>query len=103
VTNADAAVILTEWDEFRTADWRHLAKLMYEPTLIDFRNLFPVEYLKSAGVNYISLGRLGKPDFGKSGAGFKLENFGCDMNRPGHLSSTRQSRNGRSLRMLIPD
>ena len=103
VTNADAAVILTEWDEFRTADWRHLAKLMYEPTLIDFRNLFPVEYLKPAGVNYISLGRPGKPDSGKSDAGFKLENFGCDMNQPGHVSSTRQSRDGRPLRVLIPD
>jgi hypothetical protein len=94
---------LTEWDEFRTTDWWHLAKLMYEPTLIDFRNLFPVEYLKSAGVNYISLGRPGRPESGKSDVGFNLENFGCDLNQPEHLNRNRQSRDGRSVGVLIPD
>ena len=39
--NADGAVILTEWDEFRKAEWRDLASLMANPLLVDHAISFP--------------------------------------------------------------
>ncbi|MGB9141531.1 MAG: UDP-glucose/GDP-mannose dehydrogenase family protein [Aestuariivirga sp.] len=53
----DAAVIITEWDEFRNADWRILALAMANPILIDFRNLFSIQEADSFGIKYMSLGR----------------------------------------------
>ncbi len=55
--NADGAVIFTEWDEFRKADWRILASTMANPLLIDLRNLFSLQEAGSLGMNYVSLGR----------------------------------------------
>ena len=55
--NADGAVIFTEWDEFRKADWRSLASTMANPLLIDLRNLFSLQEARSIGINYVSLGR----------------------------------------------
>ena len=40
VVDADAAVILTEWNAFRGLDLERLASSMRNPLLIDFRNLF---------------------------------------------------------------
>jgi UDPglucose 6-dehydrogenase len=54
---ADCAVIITEWDEFKKADWRSLALTMSNPLLIDLRNLFSLQEASSIGINYISLGR----------------------------------------------
>lgn len=57
VTGADAVVILTEWPEFKDLDLNHLKSLMATPLLIDLRNLMDCEKVKSAGFNYVSLGR----------------------------------------------
>ena len=57
IKDADAAVILTEWDEFRNADWPGLAKLMAHGLIIDFRNLFTLSQARAFEVDYISLGR----------------------------------------------
>ncbi|MFN0193719.1 MAG: UDP-glucose dehydrogenase family protein [Aestuariivirga sp.] len=54
---ADAAVLLTEWDEFRKADWRSLSKSMAKPLLIDLRNVFSLSQANSIGIDYVSLGR----------------------------------------------
>jgi UDPglucose 6-dehydrogenase len=54
---ADAAVVATEWDEFRNADWRSMALTMANPLLIDLRNLFSVDEAVSFGIDYVSLGR----------------------------------------------
>ena len=53
----DGAVIITEWDEFRNADWRSLALTMAHPLLIDLRNLFSFQEASSFGIKYVSLGR----------------------------------------------
>jgi UDPglucose 6-dehydrogenase len=55
--NADGAVIFTEWEEFRKADWRSLAPTMSNPLLIDLRNLFSLQEAGSMGIRYVSLGR----------------------------------------------
>ena len=54
---ADAILILTEWDEFRDADWRTLAKRVAHPLVIDGRNLLPAETVESHGFRYVGIGR----------------------------------------------
>ncbi len=57
---ADLAVIMTEWEEFRTLDLSRLKGLLNcetEPTLVDLRNLFVPEEMAEIGINYISIGR----------------------------------------------
>ena len=56
--NADALVILTEWNEFRALDLRRLAKKMTRPVLADLRNIYSAKDAKRAGfVRYVSIGR----------------------------------------------
>ncbi len=54
---ADAAVILTEWDDFRRLDLKEVAKALRRPLLIDLRNLFNPETAAEAGLDYVSIGR----------------------------------------------
>jgi UDPglucose 6-dehydrogenase len=54
---ADAILILTEWDEFRDADWRNLAKRVAHPLVIDGRNLFSAKAMESHGFRYVGIGR----------------------------------------------
>jgi UDPglucose 6-dehydrogenase len=57
LAGADAAVILTEWEEFSKADWRGLAATMTRPTIIDLRNLLSLAQAQAFGLDYVSLGR----------------------------------------------
>ncbi len=58
--NADAIVILTEWNEFRALDLKRLAKRMASPRLADLRNIYAAKDAKRAGfVAYTSIGRIG--------------------------------------------
>ena len=57
VRGADAAVIMTEWQEFRALDLHMLARLLRQPVLVDFRNLFGLAKARAAGLSYHSLGR----------------------------------------------
>lgn len=54
---ADAAVILTEWADFRTLDLAELKNSLASPILIDLRNLFTSADAKAAGLTYFPLGR----------------------------------------------
>ena len=55
--DADGAVIITEWEEFRKADWTDLGKTMANPLVIDLRNIFTLPQANAFGINYVSLGR----------------------------------------------
>ncbi len=57
LAGADAAIVLTEWDEFRSLNWRRLAATMQAPLLIDLRNIFDPQDIAEQGVRYVSLGR----------------------------------------------
>ncbi len=57
VVDADAVVILTEWNEFRGLDLERLAKSMRTPVMVDFRNLFSLSDVRGTGLTYHSLGR----------------------------------------------
>lgn len=53
---ADALVIVTEWDEFRTADYVELAKRMKGDVIIDGRNILEREEAETAGFVYYGIG-----------------------------------------------
>jgi UDPglucose 6-dehydrogenase len=57
VAATDAAIILTEWEEFRRLNWRRLAGTMRAPLLVDLRNIFAPEDIAEQGMRYVSLGR----------------------------------------------
>lgn len=54
---ADAAILCTEWDEYRQADWFALKGLMNRAVLYDGRNALDGELLKSWGFEYLGIGR----------------------------------------------
>ncbi len=54
---ADALLILTEWNEFKELDLTKIRSIMKKPIIFDGRNIYnPAEMLK-AGFTYISIGR----------------------------------------------
>jgi UDPglucose 6-dehydrogenase len=55
---ADAAVLVTEWPEFRELDWAGAVKdLMRSPLVVDGRNFLDDEALRAAGYTYEGIGR----------------------------------------------
>ncbi len=54
---ASALVIATEWNEFRRPDWQQLKRVMQNPIVFDGRNLFDIAEMRSAGIEYHSVGR----------------------------------------------
>ena len=57
--NADALVILTEWNQFRHLDLGRVARSMRGRHVFDFRNLYEPEDVRKAGLIYEGLGRPG--------------------------------------------
>ena len=56
--NADAVVLLTEWNEFRALDLARLAKKMATPRMADLRNIYSPRDAKRAGFEtYVAVGR----------------------------------------------
>jgi UDPglucose 6-dehydrogenase len=53
----DALLILTEWSEFAALDLPRIRALLKHPIVIDGRNLYPPEQMRSAGLIYFSIGR----------------------------------------------
>jgi UDPglucose 6-dehydrogenase len=56
-SEAEAVVVLTEWDVFKTVDWNLLKKTLKDPLIIDLRNLYDPLLLRSLGFQYKGLGR----------------------------------------------
>ena len=55
---ADAIVILTEWNEFRALDLKRLVRLMKTARMADLRNVYSEATVKKAGFQtYVSVGR----------------------------------------------
>jgi UDPglucose 6-dehydrogenase len=54
---ADAAVLVTEWGEFRDLDWAAVAAAMNRPLLVDGRNFLDPATLAAAGFEYEGIGR----------------------------------------------
>ena len=54
---ADAAVIVTEWEEFRRLDLLQVKERMRRPLIVDGRNIFDRRLMASLGIDYEGIGR----------------------------------------------
>ncbi len=54
---ADALAVVTEWNEFRTPDFKKIKQLMNKPVIFDGRNIFNQEELLKMGFTYYGIGR----------------------------------------------
>jgi UDPglucose 6-dehydrogenase len=61
VEGADAAVIVTEWEEFGSLASPEVAALMRRPIIIDGRNLLDPDAARAAGFAYEGIGRAASP------------------------------------------
>ncbi|WP_270553581.1 UDP-glucose dehydrogenase family protein [Cloacibacillus evryensis] len=61
VDGADCAVIVTEWRQFREADWEKLGKLMKRKIVFDGRNICDPDKMKALGFEYYCIGRNMRP------------------------------------------
>lgn len=67
--NADALLILTEWEEFGNLDLKRLRQELRYPIVIDGRNLYDPEMMAAQGFTYYSVGRAAShPDGVPAGA-----------------------------------
>lgn len=57
MTNVDALVICTEWNEFRRPSFDAMKAVMRTPVVFDGRNLYDLKRAKDAGLTYYSIGR----------------------------------------------
>ena len=55
--NADALIIATEWNEFRTPDFEKITALLKQKVIFDGRNLFDLQQMQNMGFYYESVGR----------------------------------------------
>jgi UDPglucose 6-dehydrogenase len=55
--NADALIIATEWNEFRTPDFEKITAILKSKTIFDGRNLFDPLQMGKLGFHYESVGR----------------------------------------------
>lgn len=63
IKDADALIIVTEWNEFRKFPLELLANTMKSKVVFDGRNIFKLEEMETAGFYYESIGR---PTVGKN-------------------------------------
>ena len=61
--NADALLVLTPWNEFKQLDMKRILNSMNQPILIDGRNMYDPNDMRTMGFEYRGVGR------GYNGAG----------------------------------
>jgi UDPglucose 6-dehydrogenase len=54
---SDALIITTEWNQFRNFDWDRMRQALRSPIVVDLRNVYEPEHMKSLGFRYTSVGR----------------------------------------------
>ncbi|MEK7661509.1 MAG: UDP-glucose/GDP-mannose dehydrogenase family protein [Pseudomonadota bacterium] len=57
VKDADALVIITEWDQFRALDLMRVKDLLKSPIVVDLRNIYDPKAMQEDGFEYYSVGR----------------------------------------------
>jgi UDPglucose 6-dehydrogenase len=60
VKGAEAAVFVTEWNEFRDLDLDKVKRLMKSPAIVDCRNIYEPSRMRELGFRYYSVGRAPK-------------------------------------------
>jgi len=94
--DADALLIITEWDEFRELDWKRIADLMIQPLIIDGRNMLEPATMKVLGFEYHCFGRPASSQFSSSVHGAE---YGLATEGP-HLQPLRVARNPEESKIL---
>jgi UDPglucose 6-dehydrogenase len=57
LNGAEALVLATEWNEFRTPDWPRVKQLLKRPAIFDGRNIWDPARLRAMGFQYWGVGR----------------------------------------------
>ena len=57
VTDADALVFVTEWNQFRALDMGRVRDLMKSPRIADLRNIYDPADMRALGFEYVGVGR----------------------------------------------
>ena len=57
IQNADAMVIITEWDQFRALDFDRVKAALNTNIVVDLRNIYSPEDMAARGFAYTSIGR----------------------------------------------
>jgi len=57
LVGADALVVVTEWQEFRSPDFAELKRRLRRPLIFDGRNLYDPALARAAGLEYFGIGR----------------------------------------------
>ncbi len=57
IEGADAAAVITEWDEFRALDLKRVRAALATPVVVDLRNIYPVRIMRDLGFRYVCIGR----------------------------------------------
>jgi UDPglucose 6-dehydrogenase len=57
LAGADALVVVTEWQEFRSPDFAGIRKALKEPLVFDGRNLYDPAAVRAAGLEHFAIGR----------------------------------------------
>jgi UDPglucose 6-dehydrogenase len=55
--DADALIVVTEWQEFRVPNFKVISKLLTNKLIFDGRNIYEPEEMKEMGFTYYSIGR----------------------------------------------
>jgi UDPglucose 6-dehydrogenase len=58
VEQADALVIITEWEQFRALDMPRVKGMMRSPVIVDLRNIYRSDEMLKLGFHYSSIGRV---------------------------------------------
>jgi UDPglucose 6-dehydrogenase len=57
ITDADAVVLMTEWNEYRGLNPSKIKELMKGDVFVDLRNVYEPSKMRDAGLNYYGVGR----------------------------------------------
>jgi UDPglucose 6-dehydrogenase len=57
LADADGLIVVTEWNEFRSPDFRMLKSQLKEPVIFDGRNVYDPDYMGQLGFSYYGIGR----------------------------------------------
>ncbi len=57
IEGADALVIVTEWNQFRSLDLEKVKRLLKAPKIADLRNIYEPEDMRELGFEYVGVGR----------------------------------------------
>jgi len=55
--DADALILITEWNEFRSPDFKKIKNELKDPVIFDGRNQYELDEMKHTGITYYSIGR----------------------------------------------